>query len=169
MVKPLYAWLLILLIAIQWVGGYVSVKVIHSIELERQMDRLEQRVAEALQAEAGIQAHVKILEEEELAPRGVGYGNFFPIMHEVDSATVYYVIQTDSTTVIDHEYILGNASKQANDKFALIEQLFSTFMLEKGGIEIAPQAANYPNKNFSVTNLNDIFQPDTRTPPPKLI
>jgi len=165
--RLIYTWLLITLITIQWIGGYVSVKVIYSIELERQMNRLEEQLSESLQAEMGIQAHVQILKEEELAPRGVGYGNFFPIAQELDSITVYYVIRTDSTTVVDQKFVLGHASKETQAKFALLEQLFSNFTLDKTSTVLTPKNVPYPARNFAVAHLHDIFHPDILTPPPR--
>jgi len=148
--RLIYTWLLIILIAIQWIGGYVSVKVIYSIELERQMNRLEEQLSESLQAETGIQAHVQILEEEEL-----------------DSTTVYYVIRTDSTTAVDQEFVFGHASKETQAKFALLEQLFSNFTLDKTSTVLTPKNVPYPARNFAVAHLHDIFHPDILTPPPR--
>jgi len=167
--RPFNAWLLLSIISFQWIGGYISVKFIYSIELERQMSVTEKKLAELVAAEVGMDTYVKILDDVELAARGAGYGTFFPFSQKMDSTTVYYLIESDKINIIDKEFIVHNATRNTTDKIAPIKRLFSIFTVQDDGFHLKTLPIHQSTTNFSTQKLTHIFYPSILTPPPKFV
>jgi hypothetical protein len=169
-VRPILAWLLLLLTSFQWIGGRLCYKVIYTVEISRQMNEAEQALAESIQHETGIIAQVEVLERSEIDIDGIGYSNFFMFSGNVDGETVYYKVNSDPVDLFDHEIYAGQPGSEENSpKMVLLDRLFSDFLLQQAGLPITPKVFVLPARNFHSVDLSDIFPLSSPTPPPESI
>jgi hypothetical protein len=78
--RSIGAWLLILLIVVQWIGGRVFINVVYTARIEHLMNAKETAIAQKLKAEIGVTANIKIQDKKDLkVVQGMGYGA--PILH----------------------------------------------------------------------------------------
>lgn len=74
--KIAYAWLLLVLVLSNWVGGFVYFEISYLVEIRHEMNAAEQAIAEAVQQEIGAESVVKVLDEQQVLPKGNVYGDF---------------------------------------------------------------------------------------------
>lgn len=168
--RPILAWLLLFLTSFQWIGGRLCYKVIYTVEISRQMNAAEQALAESIQAETGIIAHVEVLERSEIDIDGIGYSNFFMFSGNVDGETLYYKVNADPVDLFDHEIFAGQSgSEEKSPKTAFLDRLFSDFLLQRADLPITPKVFVLPARNFHSLVLPDISPLPFPSPPPEAI
>ena len=168
--RPICSWLLLLLISLQWVGGHLCFKVMHSVVAEMRMNAAEEAVAAAMKAETGVDGHIRILKEEELEiSNRLGYSNVFVFSKEIDGQTVHFTVEPAPLENITYGYVSGDAGNLPDQahRVALLKRLFSGFFLYDEGIPKIEERPFSSNANFSVAPLSDLFEPSIPLPPPK--
>jgi hypothetical protein len=127
--RPLTSWLLLFLIAFQWMAGHLVVETLHVIEVQRKMDQREAQLAEALKASTGASYQVAIIEED-FHPALIGYSSQFILSEEIGGETVHYKIAADSTQLVEYLQAMPPVSDESNSGRALLDQLFSKFRVD---------------------------------------
>ncbi len=131
------AWFLLSLSVAQWVGGHLCFEVSYFMEVHRQMNAAEKMLAAEVKEETGIErTTVRVLQEDEVTPRGNFYGDFV-FSQQTEEETVYYVVgdETDVTTY----QVVSNAPDQNDDAtnsnhINLLKGLFKEFMIPESGM-----------------------------------
>lgn len=167
------AWLLLLLIVGQWVGGRVFINVVYTARIEHLMDARETAIAQKLKAEIGVTTNVQIQDKDKLEViQGMGYGAPFLFSEESEGETQYYTVDSKSPHGLRHEYKVDQPNNQ-EDRSApktLTERFFSDFCFEEQfilkinpfyeeGTKIAPP--------LIAKELIDLSEPFILTPPPQ--
>lgn len=168
--KPILSWLLLAIITCHWVGSYIGFKVIYKIEVESKMSEAEESIAEIVKEETSLEAHITILDEDEIQMRGNGYGNFYVFSKEIDGKTVYYQIDPTPVKVVEHEYVAtANPHEEEHEKIALFEHFFSKYTIPKTHFKAVPPYLTSSEVTFNVIDLRNLLFPTIPTPPPDLV
>jgi len=171
--RPISAWLFILLIFMQWVGGRVFIHVVYTARIESIMDAKETAIAQKMKAELGVTAHIKIQKKEDIKViQGMGYGAPFLFSDEENGETNYYIVDSKSPNGTRHEYKV-NAQQNQEDRSApktFTERYFSDFCFEEHALLVFnPIFVDY-TKTASPQNfegLIDLSDPSIPKPPPQ--
>ncbi|MFN7116656.1 MAG: hypothetical protein ACK4TA_07625 [Saprospiraceae bacterium] len=159
-----YAWLLLVLVLSNWVGGFVFFEISYLVEIRHSMNAAEQTIAETVQGEIGSKSVVKILDSQQVIPKGNVYGDF-AFATEVNGETVYY-------TLLENDRDLQEISQQAemptssNDEHnILLKSLFTEFEITQPNYLLSsvltPSQTNfYYQTSFTFSGRNVL------TPPP---
>ncbi len=167
--KKFYAWLLLTVSTCQWIGGHVYFEVSYFIEIEHRMDEAEQAIATTVMEETGVEAVVKILQEEQLTPRGYIYSDFFAFSQEINDETVYYALSQDSSDVTYEQVTRQQQSQQEqNEKAAQLKSLHQDFTIPATELPVA-KSGGIPCSNFQLAELHHRLSITLLTPPPDLI
>ncbi len=167
--KKFYAWLLLTVSTCQWIGGHVYFEVSYLIEIEHRMDEAEQAIATTVMEETGVEAVVKILQEENLTPRGYIYSDFFAFSKEINDETVYYALSQDSSDVSYEQVTRQQQSQQEqNEKAAQLKSLHQDFTIPAIELPVA-KVAVVPSSNFQHSALHHQLFISLLTPPPDAV
>ena len=172
--RSIGAWLLILLIVVQWIGGRVFINVVYTARIEHLMNAKETAIAQKLKAEIGITANIKIQDKKDLkVVQGMGYGAPFLFSEETDGETQYYTVDAKSPHGLRHEYKVDQPQNQ-EDRSApktLTERFFSDFCFEEHLIlDINPLFSNCTKtaQPLIFKDLIDLSDLSILTPPPQM-
>jgi hypothetical protein len=172
--RSIGAWLLILLIVVQWIGGRVFINVVYTARIEHLMNAKETAIAQKLKAVIGVTANIKIQDKKDLkVVQGMGYGAPFLFSEESDGETQYYTVDAKSPHGLRHEYKVDQPQNQ-EDRSApktLTERFFSDFYFEEHIIlDINPLFSNCTKtaQPLIFKDLVDLSDPSILTPPPQL-
>ncbi|WP_148270550.1 hypothetical protein [Haliscomenobacter hydrossis] len=171
--RPFGAWLLVLLIFTQWVGGHVFINVVYTARIESIMNEKESAIAQKLKAEIGVTAHITIQKKEDLnVIQGMGYGAPFLFSEEENGETSYYTVDPKSPHGIRQEYKVDQQPNQ-EDRSApktFTERFFSDFCFEEHALlEVNPLHFDYTKTAQPLTfeDLIDLSNLSTPKPPPQ--
>ena len=166
--KKIYAWLLLTISTFQWIGGHVCFEVSYFIEIEHRMDEAEKAIAEAVKAESGVDATIKILQEEQVTPRGFIYSDFFAFSKEINDETVYFTISGDSSAVTYEQVTRQQQPQQEQDeKAAQLNNLHQDFTIPEFEFPLA-KAGDVQVAIFQLPELHHQLIVSILTPPPDL-
>ncbi|MDX1941368.1 MAG: hypothetical protein SFU99_12500 [Saprospiraceae bacterium] len=127
--RMIKAWLLLVVLLSNWVGGLLCFEMNYYIEIRRDMNALEQAIAAGVTEKTGIESTVKI--EEAAVPRGHIYSDFFLFSEEMDNGeTVYYTIENDAKST-DIQQVTHREKNPVSDseKAMLFKSLFQEFVV----------------------------------------
>lgn len=166
--KKFYAWLLLTVSTCQWIGGHICFEVSFFIEIEHRMDEEERAIAEAVKEETGVEAAVHILDEEQLAPRGHIYSDFFAFSKEIEGRTIYFSVE-DYSSVVAYEEVTTHQQprQQDEEKMTLLKSLFQDFTIPETGLPAARTGEYFP-ASFQSPGFHRQFFISNFTPPPDL-
>lgn len=131
------AWLLLLIVLSNWIGGLLCFEVSYYIEIRREMNALEQEIAEEVSRQTGAESLVRI--EPATVPRGHIYSDFFLFSKETDEGqTVYYTLEKESQ-VTDYEQVTHQQENPVSDteQAILFKSLFQEFVMPQPELPVA--------------------------------
>ncbi|MBK7872014.1 MAG: hypothetical protein IPJ74_15735 [Saprospiraceae bacterium] len=165
--RMIKAWLLLVVLLSNWVGGLLCFEVSYFIEIHRDMNVLERAIAAEVTEKTGIESTVKI--EEAAVPRGHIYSDFFLFSEEMENGeTVYYTIENDAKST-DIQQITHREENPVSDseKAMLFKSLFQEYVVSNSILANVP--LEIMNENCFYFNS---YQPQPYlsilTPPPNL-
>lgn len=167
--KYLFAWLLLLTISIQWIGGVVFVKLTQSAWIEFEMNESEAQLAEMVKADHGIQASVRILDEEEqVSILKMGYGTPFLFSTAGEDGVQYFTIDAGQDRLVHYEYLINGNTSHEDDGKALVSlnKLFSPYIINRAFPARSLDNFRVRTGNFAYQGLDDLFFNTIPTPPP---
>lgn len=169
--KKIFAWLLLVTTTFQWVGGYLGIEIVESIEIKMQMSETEEALARQLKLKKGLDVEVSILDEDNFDFRSIGYSGFFAFSEELNNEKFYFTVGSQPSEIIDLEYFRLEDSIPQNDSLPLagLKSLFSTFTFTPSHLTDKALIALENEVNFKVKNLIALFEPSISSPPPKLL
>jgi hypothetical protein len=134
--RVVYAWFLLLVSVSNWIGGHLCFGVSYYVEIQHEMDAAERAIAEELKSEVGIDGFVKILDEEDLSPRGKFY-DAFSFSKELNGETVFYTV-ADESKAVTYEKVNGGQQTppQHDSKTVLLKSLFKEFPVQAPDLKI---------------------------------
>lgn len=160
------SWFLLLLAVTQWVGGHLCYEVSYFIELQREMTALEATLAEEVQQETGVSSTVRVLEADEITPRGNFYGNFV-FSKSLEDETIHYVVENESS-LLTYEAVATASQENPSsdsDRTSLLKGLFKEFMIPAPELPVA-QSAAHSTPNFHLLDFYQFtFTPRLSHPP----
>lgn len=165
--KIFYAWLLLSISTVQWIGSHLCFEVSYLVKTERRMSEAEAAIAEELAAETGLDTKVKILDPDRLVPRGHVYGDFFAFSKNHGDTTVYYAMEKDTSSVSYDQVSSHTVPQQENPgKTALLKSLFQEFTLPSTALPSRSWEPSNKTENFRLIALQGAGGRPTPTPPP---
>lgn len=167
--RSLLAWFLLGIMALQWVGGYPCFKGAVSVVVERSMNASEALVAEALEAETGLEVHLRMLEEESFLSRGFGYSAYFYFPIEFDDQKKFFSFTPPSE--INKLVQLDSTESEAGQEapVQVSERQFPYFIPAKAQFELPIQAKLSERSNFAFLDEPGLLSIFLETPPPERV
>lgn len=162
--KIAYAWLLLVLVLSNWVGGFVYFEISYLVEIRHEMNAAEQAIAEAVQQEIGAESVVKVLDEQQVLPKGNVYGDF-AFATEMNGETVYYTLLNDRTDLKKVTQHTDHSTSSNDDHALLLKSLLTEFEVAQPNYPLSsvltPHQTNFLYADFSGNPFTTIL-----TPPP---
>jgi len=164
--RTAYAWLLLLISLVHWIGGNLFFEVTYFKEVSYQMNQLEQSIAKELKLELG--AKVKMLEEEEIVPSKNVYSDYLSFSAEIDSKTYSFTLMYYYDTEAP-EKVIAKQKLPVQDpaKTALLKSLFEEFVFPVSCVPDYTMPA-IPKPTFCYTGRQTLFIPAIPSPPPDI-
>jgi hypothetical protein len=130
------------------------------------MDEVEKAIAEEVKAATGVETNVKILEGEDITPRGHIYSDFFAFSKNIGDQTVFYTIKDDSSGVT-YEQVTERQQPEGNEErqSSLLKSLYQDFTMPT---QLWPSASpeSFDITNFQLSEHWLTFHPTVLSPPP---
>lgn len=167
--KHLSAWLLLIAISIQWIGGVLYLKLTHTSLIGQAMDETEEILAEKLSRDYGIDTRIRILDEKEQeASLSAGYGAPFLFSVSDEDSTDYFTVDDHGLKEARSEYLINGPEKRKADGEALLslQKLFSPYVINRAAVKQPTQMNRTFSGNFLYNPLEDLFNLAIPTPPP---
>lgn len=161
------AWLLLLVVLSNWIGGLLCFEVSYYIEIRREMNALEQAIAEEVSRQTGAESLVRI--ESAAVPRGHVYSDFFLFSQEMnDGETIYYTLEKGSQ-ITEYEWITNRENNPASDseQAILFKSLFQEFVMPQPELPVALVEIPDPSCFYFTDRQPQPFL-SVSTPPPDL-
>lgn len=165
-----YAWLLLVVSTVQWIGGHICFEVAYLMEVEVGMSEPEQAISSELFEETGIEAAVNILPEGNQVRTGADYGNYFAFSKTDSTGTVYFTIDYAPRTAT-WEQVAGHLPLDDESKAPkplLVQWLFTAFFYQSLEFPQTIDSALALNQ-FHVDKMNGRSANSPITPPPDFI
>lgn len=162
-----YAWLLLVLSTVQWIGGHICFEVAYFMEVEQVMSEPEHAISSEILKETGIETSVNILPEGQHVRWGADYGNYFAYSKADSSGTVFYTIDYAPRTVT-WEQVAGDApeKQQGNaTKTTVLKHLFSEFLFPSEELP-NDKGSDLATANFQVAGFQSLIPQAPLSPPP---
>lgn len=167
--KPFFSWLLILIMSFHWIIGYLCFQIDYSVEIERVMNEMEKKIAEAVKEEMGMDIHVEIFQKDLSDVENFGYSGRFIFSKEIEGKTYYYKINPNPIEIVNQEYIFYQYPDAEGDKMILFQRLFSKFTVQDFSLPAPVKDRELPERNFIYAGFQDIFPPAIPSPPPEWV
>ena len=126
--RVFYAYFLLAITALQWVGGVSWYRVIHTKAIIHAMNIQEKAIADAVEEETGMQVSIEVLAKDQLTPRGLIYSDFFAFAHPQEEDTVYFAFRhktVDFQTQIQDKPV---SPKDQEQEVLLVQGLFQNYL-----------------------------------------
>lgn len=165
--KTFSAWLLLLVLLSNWMGSLLCYEMTYYVEVQREMNFAEQRIAEAVTQKIGVKTDVYIVTEENPIPHGYVYGDLFLFSEQQDTdETIYYTLAAETNSI---EYLTVTSSHQPeneHNKTAILENLWHDYLMPSPEmLESAPPFYLHTSY-FNTTLLQAQSFDSIATPPP---
>lgn len=165
--KITYAWLLLVLALSNWVGGFVYVEMSCLVEIRHDMNAAEQVIAESVAQEIGTENVVKMLDEQQVNPKGNVYGDF-AFATEMAGKTVYYTFLNSATDVKKVAQHPDKSSSSDENHALLLKSLLTEFEVIPPNYLLRSVLISYQS-NFLYSDLKGHIFTTIFTPPPDYI
>lgn len=168
--RRFYAWLLLVVSTVQWVGGHICFEVAHFAGLEVAMDAPEQSISNEIFEKTGLETTVNILPEGQHTRVGADYGNYFAYSKTDSTGTVFYTIDYAPRTVT-WEQVASHIPESHKDDAAktnLLKLLYAEFLFPKEALPKGDETGLCA-AHFILPVLVGSFTIPTLSPPPDFI
>jgi hypothetical protein len=164
--RKCYAWLLLFVTTVQWVGGHLYFEVTQWVEMEQAMSEPEQAISNEIYEETGIETSVNILQEGSQARWGAHYGNYFAFEKAIGDDTVAFTIDYSPRTAT-WEQVAGQLPNEQGDAppSTFAKFLFGAVFFEPVS-QLYNQYKGHPNSNFSLCVMHGRLSTTPLSPPP---
>lgn len=165
-----YAWLLLIVSTVQWIGGHICYEVAYLVEVEQVMSEPEQAISNEIFEETGVAAGVNILPEGQHLRTGADYGNYFAFSKSDSTGTVFYTIDFAPRTVT-WEQVAGHLPQKEQDdapNTSILKLLFSEFLFLHNELPNDETDA-LATVNFDLDSFIDRMAASPNSPPPDFI
>lgn len=167
--RRLSALVLLAILNFQWVGGRSMLRLTTLVQVEREMDEREAAIAEALEKEMGIQAHIKIQDEQQIENlQSLGYGAPFLFSHSDEDAHYYYTVEQTPIQQHDAMYAAELPRGQQSDHCTLLERFFSDFVFDGDAFTSNASCLAHSKQPLATAELRSKGAPLPGTPPPQI-
>lgn len=167
--RHLCAWLLLVTISLQWIGGVLYVKVSESSLVEVKMSEAEEALAQRLEQDYGIKSEVRIINaHDRQAMLFAGYATPFIFSEEQADSTWFFTLEAENVEMVTAEQIIcfNNPHHQENQFLVVLNQLFSPYIAPNYFPEGPFRTLVEHDQNFHYQFLKNLFSPQRPTPPP---
>ncbi len=165
--KIAYAWLLLVLVLSNWVGGFFFFEISYLVEVQHEMNAAEQTIAESVQRETGVKSIVKVLDDEQVIPKGNVYGDF-AFSAQVNGETVYYTL-LDEATDVQQVHQQAEMPTSSNDEHSLLlKSLFAEFEITQPNYYLLSSVLTPSQTNFHYNIITQLSIQNILTPPPNI-
>jgi hypothetical protein len=165
--RKCYAWLLLFVTTVQWVGGHLYFEVTQLVEMEQAMSEPEQAISNEIYEETGIEANVNILPKGRQVRWGADYGNYFAYEKTIGTDTVAFTIDYSPRTAT-WEQVAGQLPNDQQDDAPY--STFAKFLFGAVFFEPVSQLNNpykgHPDSNFSLCIIHGRLSTSPFSPPP---
>ena len=168
--RKCYAWLLLVVSTVQWIGGHICFEVAYFVETHKVMSESEKTISDDIYEETGIEASVAVLSEGQQMRVGTDYANYFAFSKTDTLGTVFYTIDYAPRTAT-WEQVVGHlpAEQQENaPPISLLKLLFSEFLFQPDDLP-KDKANGLATVNFQLRNFIDRLASSPNSPPPDFI
>lgn len=167
--RSVLAWFLLGIMALQWVGGYPCFKGAVSVVVERSMNASEALVAETLEAETGLEVHLRMLGEDSFLSRGFGYSAYFYFPIELDDEKKFFSFTPPSeiNQLVQLDSMESEAGQEAPVQVS--ERQFPYFIPAKSQFGLPIQAKLSERSNFAFLDEVGSFHHLLESPPPERV
>ncbi|HMR42728.1 MAG TPA: hypothetical protein PKC40_02800 [Saprospiraceae bacterium] len=168
--KSYFPWLLLLITSFQWIGGRLIYSEIVSIHVEREMSEVERRLADSIEKETGVEAHVKIIEENSNL-NTLGYSSTFVLTREMDGKEYRFLLDNHSIQIFEVEIFddADDDSDRQNPKAPIPQRLFSDYTIPNFLPLLHKVIETTTTADFVYHFFAEELFPDTLTPPPEVV
>lgn len=162
--KIVCAWLLLLLVLSNWIGGFLYIEISYLVEIPHEMNAAEQSIAAAVEQKIGVESVIKILDAQ---PRLKGdvYGDA-AFTNEMSDNPVFYTLLSNNTDVQEFHQSEGMPTFP-NEHTLLLKSLFAEFEVLHPHY-ISPYVLIPRQAAFVYIDLLDHFFNPITTPPPNV-
>lgn len=166
--RTVLAWFLLVITALQWVGGYPCFKGAISVMVEHSMSADEELVSQALEEELGLKAHLRMHAETELLTRGSGYSAYFYFPRQLDENRAFFSFTppSEQTRLVMLEETIPHPSPK-DTPTQVSERQFSDF-IPASTPRVRPIRAKFSERShFAFLNEPGTSSLFLETPPPE--
>jgi hypothetical protein len=166
--RTVLAWFLLLITALQWVGGYPCFKGAVSVVVERSMSAAEELLSQALEEELGLKAHLRMHTDPELLTRGSGYSAYFYFPRNLNEELAFFSFTpaSEQTELLTLKKTLPQPSDQ--DTPTQISELQFPDFIPASTPRVQPIQAKFSERsNFAFLNEPGLPSLFLETPPPE--
>lgn len=144
-------------------------KIISHEIFERQMNQTELAIAQILETETGIRAHIVLLPNPNSLPKGISYSSYFVFSQEIGEETFYYRIESDPLNVVNQSSVAFNGQNRemTKDHQALVRPVFSKFRPSEELVHRPFMTGGIIPELLVDASLHVSFSPSVPTPPPE--
>ncbi len=167
--RHLCAWLLLVAISLQWIGGVLYVKVSESSLFEVKMSEAEEALTQRLAQDYGIESGVRIINaHDRQAMLFAGYATPFIFSEEEADSTQFFTLEAENIEIIPAEKVIcfSNPHHQESQFLMVLNQLFSPYIAYDYQLERPFRMLVKGAQNFRYQQLENLFSPQLLTPPP---
>lgn len=168
--RQLFAALLLAIFIFQWIGGRSFAKLSSLVLIERQMDERETAIAEALKEKIGIDAHVKVQNEQQLKKlQRLGCAAPLLLFHVIGDQHHHYIVEQHPVHYEQVSYTAEGPTGQQSDQNVVLERLFSDFVFDADGFTAHLPFAVEVQQLFALAELHGKGASAPGTPPPQYV
>ncbi len=170
-IRSVYAYTLLLVMAMQWLAGNMYLKVTYLIESTTEMSDTEQAIANDIKDQFGFDTQVNLIDASDMKfINGLGYAAPFVHALEVDGSMNTFTLSASESEYQRVEMVIKNSDEMQHEQKNKIclEKLFSQFCIGESLLAKNDNADVIAENNFSVISLDHIFDHLDPSPPPKL-
>lgn len=164
--RVFYAYFLLAITALQWVGGVSWYRVLHTRAIIHAMNVQEKAIAESVEAETGMQVSIEVLAKDQLTPRGLIYSDFFAFAHPEEEDTVYFAFRHQTVDYQTQIHDRPISPRDHEQEVILVQGLFQNYLVPAQIIQGACEEDLQETYHFySAMQSNDHHK--LITPPPQ--
>jgi hypothetical protein len=120
--KTTSPWFLLAIVLFQWIGGVLVFQVSHYVAVQRQMNAMEQTIAERVKEKTGASGLVKIRHQDSLIRKGAIYQDFV-FSEEINGETVYFEWADESKAVTVEKVTHRHTPVSSTGKAILVKSI----------------------------------------------
>lgn len=103
-----FAWFLLLALCLQRIIGLVGSEIVYAIEVERNMNKVEEAIAEKIKNETGFDLFIANKDKNQMEQlENLGYSAPFIFSENIDSQLYYYTVDISNVTTFSFSKVDG--------------------------------------------------------------